>query len=65
MENPSSLLEGNYPKKLNRILRITRFFVEKGIDTENDLEIWLENKINITRLKNVGYRKQNCRRNGN
>lgn len=47
------LLEWSHPEKPNRILGVTRFFVEEGIETETDLKNWLKNEENISRLKKL------------
>ena len=48
------ILAWDHPEKPNRVLDVTRFFAEKRIENENDLRIWLENDINVARLKNIG-----------
>jgi hypothetical protein len=50
---PRELLRWNDPEKPNRVLGATSFFVEKGIETETDLKIWLEDDANIVKLKEL------------
>jgi hypothetical protein len=38
-------------EKPNRILNVTLFFLEEGIETESDLKLWLENEKNIVKFK--------------
>ena len=50
---PRELLRWNDPEKPNRVLGATSFFVEKGIETEPELKIWLEDDANIVKLKGL------------
>jgi len=50
---PRELLRWNGPEKPNRILLVTRFFVKEGIETEENLKVWLESETNTTRLKKL------------
>lgn len=50
-KEPKVVLEWKDDEKPSRVLNITRFFVEEGISTEDDLRIWLEKEENIKKLK--------------
>lgn len=52
-EGVYKLLNWSHPEKPERLLTVTRFFYAENIETTDDLRIWLQNKQNITRLKQL------------
>jgi len=47
------LLDWSDTEKPRRVLKVTRFFVEEHIETEEDLKNWLKNEANIVKLKKL------------
>lgn len=40
-------------EKIRRINDLTEFLVSEGVETEKDFSIWLQNELNILKLKNI------------
>jgi len=55
---PTKLLEWNDQEKPNRILEVTRFFVNEGIESEADLKVWFKRSVDAERrlkeLRGIG-----------
>lgn len=51
--NLKVLLRWKDSEKTNRILDVINLFVKEGIETENDLRLWLKNQTNITKLASI------------
>jgi len=51
--NINTLLDWNDSDKPNRILKVISLFLEEKIETETDLKSWLNNDLNITKLKKL------------
>lgn len=50
---PLELLKWRHPEKPNRVFGLTSFFVESGIETETDLQEWIQIPSNVVRLKQL------------
>jgi len=50
-ENPLTLLNWKSPEKPTRLLLLTEFFLDEGVETAEDLQVWLLDEKNIDKLK--------------
>lgn len=51
--DPKMLLRWKGDTKINRIHRLTQFFVDQGIETLDDLSVWLNKDSNVKKLKSL------------
>ncbi len=45
-----TVLKWNDEEKPTRVVRLTKFLLDEGIETEKELSVWIENEFNKTRL---------------
>jgi endonuclease III len=51
--DPKLVLNWKDSEKPNRILQVVHLLIEEGIETENQLKVWLEKETNIAKLDSV------------